>query len=73
VEYKYEDLCEDPRAVLGATFQAVGLPAEDEHMTEIPARLTNMNDRSIDLLTPAQVETIEAVERDLLAELGYRP
>jgi hypothetical protein len=73
VEYKYEDLCEDPRAVLGATFRAVGLPAEDEHMTEIPARLTNMNDRSIDLLTPAQVETIEALERDLLAELGYRP
>jgi hypothetical protein len=73
VEYKYEDLCEDPRAVLGATFQAVGLPAEDEHMTEIPARLTNMNDRSIDLLTAAQIETIEAVERDLLAELGYRP
>ena len=72
VEYTYEDLCEDPRSVLGSTFRAVGLPSEEEHLAGIPERLTNMNERSVGLLSPAQIETIEAVQADLLAELGYR-
>jgi hypothetical protein len=72
VEYRYEDLCSNPRGVLGAAFEAVGLPADAEHLTGIPDRLENMNARSIGLLTPRQLETIEAVQAEVLATLGYR-
>lgn len=71
LEFKYEDLCADPRGVLAAACRFAGLPSSGEYLSGIPQHLPNANSRSIGLLTPLQIETIEAVQRDLLAELGY--
>ena len=68
---RYEDLCLDPQGTLASAFSAVGLPATDETMADIPQALRNMNFKYRAELTTEQIDAIKCVQGALLLELGY--
>jgi len=70
-EFKYEELCEDPREVLGAAFRFAGLGADNEVLARLPARLDSQNYKWKQQLSLQQVETIMRVQAPLLEALGY--
>jgi len=70
-EIRYEELCEAPRAVLGAAFRFAGLRADDEVLARLPERLENRNYKWKQQLSLQQIETIVRVEAPLLEQLGY--
>lgn len=70
-EFKYEDMCREPRRVLASAFEFAGLPVTDEILVRIPERLENMNYKFREALTPAQVATVNGIQKALLEQLGY--
>ena len=70
-EFKYEDMCLRPREVFAAAFEFAGLPVHEELLAAIPERLENMNYKVEQELSPAQIATVNRVQKELLEELGY--
>ncbi|MFX0201770.1 MAG: sulfotransferase [Candidatus Hodarchaeota archaeon] len=70
-EFKYEDLCLMPRDVISSAFEFAGLPASDEFLSRIPISLENMNYKYEEEFSPAQIDTINTIQKDLLRVLGY--
>ena len=70
-EIRYEELCGNPRAALGAAFRFAGLGADEEVLARLPERLDSQNYKWKQQLSLQQVETITRTEAPLLEELGY--
>jgi len=70
-EFKYEELCDDPRGVLAAAWRFAGLRVDAEALEQLPKRLENQNYKWKQQLSLQQVETITRTEAPLLKELGY--
>ena len=70
-EFKYEDMCLRPREVFAAAFEFADLPAGDEFLAMIPESLKNMNYKVEEELSPAQIATINAIQKELLDRLRY--
>ncbi len=71
LEYRYEDLCQDTRGVLGQTFAFCGLRADEEVMARLPQQLPQQNYKWRQTFSQAQMETMEQIETPLLLQLGY--
>lgn len=70
-EFRYEELCQDPRGVLAPAFRFAGLRADAEVLANLPERLDSQNYKWREQLTPAQIGTVNRVEAPLLEQLGY--
>lgn len=70
-EIRYEELCENPRAVLGAAFGFAGLRADDEVLARLPERLDSQNYKWKQQMSLQQIETVNRIAAPLLKELGY--
>lgn len=70
-EYKYEDLCSDPRKTLTSVFQYAGLSVSDTFMNAVPEKYKNMNYKYKEVFSDSQIKTINSIQYDLLKELGY--
>lgn len=71
LEFRYEDMCQDPRGILHDVYRFVGLPNHDVDLDAVPVRLTNMNQKSASLLSTEERGRINRIQGDLLVELGY--
>ncbi|MFQ5741634.1 MAG: glycosyltransferase [Acidobacteriota bacterium] len=70
-EFKYEDLCEEPRAVMTEVWRFAGLRVDEEILTRVPERLELRNHKWRSQLTAEQIERITRIQSRLLRELGY--
>jgi hypothetical protein len=70
-EFRYEDLCQDVRSVLGRAFVAAGLRADDEVLARLPEKLPLQNFKWQAAFSPAQVDTLLRIQGPLLRHLGY--
>lgn len=70
-EYRYEDLCQDTRGVLGRAFAFSGLRADADVLARIPEQLPSRNLKWQRTFGPAQVETMARIQGPLLRQLGY--
>ena len=70
-EFKYEDLCSEPRGVMAAAYQFAGLRVDDEVLGRLPERLESQNYKWKQQLTGKEIETVNRIQAPLLAELGY--
>lgn len=70
-EFRYEELCENPRQVLEAAYRFAGLPVDEDVLGRLPARLDSTNYKWKTELNPEQIEKLLRIEGPLLAELGY--
>jgi len=70
-EYRYEDLCQDTRSVLGHAFSSAGLRADAGVLARIPEQLPLRNEKWKQTFSPTQIEAIERIQEPLLRELGY--
>lgn len=70
-EFKYEDLCKDPRGVMAAAYQFAGVRVDEEVLDRLPERLESQNYKWKQQLTGAEIETVNRIQAPLLAELGY--
>jgi len=70
-EYRYEDLCRDPRGVLGQAFAFAGLRADAEVLARLPEQLPLKNFKWRQDLDQTQIETMERIQSPLLRQLGY--
>lgn len=70
-EFKYEDMCSMPRETFASMFEFAGLPVSDEFLARIPKQLRNMNYKWKEQLSSEQIASIDAVQEELLEELGY--
>lgn len=69
--FRYEDLCADVRGVLGRSFAAAGLRADDAVLARLPERLPLRNFKWQATFSPAQVDTLLRIQGPLLRHLGY--
>jgi hypothetical protein len=72
-QFKYEDMCANPREVLASVAAFAGLPTSEGLLDQIPASLENMNYKFKEDLTSRQIAVISEIQQDLLVELGYCP
>lgn len=70
-EFKYEDMCLKPREVFASAFEFASLPISDQFLARIPESLKNMNYKFQEELTPAQITTINVIQKELLEMLQY--
>lgn len=70
-EFKYEDLCQEPRRVLGAAFRFAGLRADDQVLARLPERLDSQNYKWKTQLSPEQIKRVTHIQAPALEELGY--
>jgi hypothetical protein len=70
-EVSYEEICASPRGSYKAMFEFAGLAAGEDVLAGIPERLEDRNRPFATLFPPRDLETIERVQGELLAELGY--
>jgi len=70
-QFRYEDFCENPRAVLQRAYEFSGLRADEEALARLPKRLDSQNFQWKVSLLPEQIETLNRIQGALLAELGY--
>ncbi|MFQ5664035.1 MAG: sulfotransferase [Terriglobia bacterium] len=70
-EIKYEDLCREPRKVLGAAFRFAGLRADEQVLAQLPQSLESQNYKWKTQFNPKQIEMLHRIQGPLLAELGY--
>jgi hypothetical protein len=70
-EYRYEDLCQDPRRVLGQAMAFAGLRTGEDVLARLPRELPTQNLRWRQTLDQAQIETLGQVQAPLLRQLGY--
>lgn len=70
-EYKYEEMCENPIDIFSSVYEFVGLPRNKEDLSEIPDQLTNMNDKYKKSFSSEQIESINAIQNELLRQLEY--
>ncbi len=70
-EFRYEELCDDPRGVLASAWRFAGLRVDAEALEQLPKRLENQNYKWKQKLSLQQVETITRAAAPLLDELGY--
>jgi len=70
-EFKYEDLCDDPRRVLEAAWRFAGLRVDAEALGRLPERLELQNYKWKEQLTPEQIDRVSRIQGPLLAEMAY--
>ncbi len=70
-EFRYEDLCRDPRGTIASLLAFTQLPVTPDALINIPQTLTSMNFKYPRQLSLAEIETINNIQADLLRELGY--
>jgi hypothetical protein len=70
-EFRYEDMCARPQEVFEQAFRNVDLPISEVILSTIPQRLKNMNHKYGETLSQEQIHTINAIQGDLLRQLGY--
>lgn len=70
-EFKYEELCDDPRRVLAATWRFAGLRVEADVLERLPERLESQNYKWREQLNPEQIELVTGIQRSLLEEMAY--
>lgn len=81
LSYRYEELCQDPQAVLGKVddFLEVRRSVPSEVLDRVEAHsmdgrtrgITNMNARSIERLSAEDIRTINGIAGPVMEELGY--
>lgn len=80
----YERLCDNTRDVLGEIeeFLELDRPFDRDvlarefnihNMQEQPAYIQNFNQRSLDRLSPDQIETVTRIAGDVMQQFGYEP
>jgi hypothetical protein len=70
-QFRYEDLCQDARGVMGRAFRFAGLRADEGVLSCLPEYLTVQNFKWRQAFSPAQIETLARVQGTLLRQLGY--
>jgi hypothetical protein len=70
-QFRYEDLCQDVRGVLGRAFAFAGLSASSDVLDRLPPVLPMQNLKWQRTFSPAQIETLSRVQGPLLRQLGY--
>lgn len=70
-EFKYEDLCNDPRRVIGAAWRFAGLRVDGEVLGRPPERLESQNYKWKEQLSLEQIERVTVIQRTLLEEMAY--
>ena len=70
-EFKYEDLCQDCRGVLGDAFAFAKLHNGVDVLELLPERLGSQNFKWQRSLDQEQIETINRIQAPLLREFGY--
>jgi len=70
-EFKYEEMCDDPRGVLAAAWRFAGLRVDEDIVASLPERLESQNFKWKEQLNLQQIETVNRVAGPLLEELGY--
>lgn len=76
---RYEDICDSPGKILGDLMVFLGLNAtflgfKEEQTWKIheqESKILNMNSRSIEALSPADIKVINSVASEMLMRLGY--
>lgn len=71
LEIRYEDLVQDPKAVIGDVVRFAGLGRSRVFMDILPESLPNMNLKWMEQLDDAQKALLEGTLSDSLAALGY--
>ncbi|MEE9235322.1 MAG: sulfotransferase [Candidatus Acidoferrales bacterium] len=70
-EIRYEDLCEEPRRVLGAAYRFAGLRADEATLARLPEQLSSQNYKWKSQFSAEQIEKINRIQESLLQALGY--
>ncbi len=70
-EFRYEELCDDPRGVLAAAWRFAGLRVEEETLAKVPERLDSQNYKWKETLSSRQIEQVARIQGPLLAQMGY--
>jgi hypothetical protein len=80
--FRYEDLCANPEDYLGKLEQFLGLdipinrsvlttPRNIHNIDSMPQKIRNMNERSLQQLSQADLATIDRIAGSLMERLGY--
>lgn len=70
-QFRYEDLCEQPRKITGAAWRFAGLRVDDSIARRIPEKLHSQDFKWKRSLTTEQIRLVNDIQGPLLSELGY--
>ena len=68
---KYENLCQDVRAVVSSIMQSVGLTEAKDVLRELPDKLSITNQRQYSKCSPDEMKLLNEVLEPTLTEYGY--
>jgi hypothetical protein len=71
LQVRYEELCDDTRAVLGAVFRFCDLDASAALLERFPKNLDNRNFKWRSGLSPAAARLVTDIQAPMLRRLGY--
>jgi hypothetical protein len=71
IELRYEDFTDRSRDVLGDLGEKLGLPWDPTLLDEVVSDLQSRNYRWREELEPSEIDTLNSLLGDLLADLGY--
>jgi hypothetical protein len=70
-ELRYEDLCQDPRRILGQAMAFAELRADEDVLARLPQQLPLQNYKWRQTFSQVQIETLARVQAPLLGQLEY--
>ncbi|MCP3927694.1 MAG: sulfotransferase [Bacteroidetes bacterium] len=70
-QFKYEDLCVNPRKTLRSAFKFADMAVSEDIWSTFPETFKNMNYKYKEIFADTQISTINSIQIELLKELGY--
>lgn len=71
MEFRYEDLCANPRKIITSILDFTGLKKRDDFINMVPGELPNRNFKWKDEFSDSQKEKLDNHIGDYLSKLGY--